>query len=166
MTPTIQGTQEDKELLNLEKQLKEAEEKASKLKDEYTRRKNAVAKTQRENIVKYINENGIDKQALINELGFRIDDIVSFANTYKIDKATLINALQNPQYGAHPNNSASAITEKTKVVKYRNPETGKLHSGLGGRKPKWLQDAIDTGKKEDFRIPDEDLPKYNPHLLK
>jgi DNA-binding protein H-NS len=50
------------------------------------------------------------------------------------------------------------------TVRYRNPTTGDTHSGLSSKQPPWLVEAAKKGRKEDFRIPDEDLPKYNPHL--
>lgn len=56
--------------------------------------------------------------------------------------------------------------EGAKLFKYRNPETGELHTGRGGH-PDWLGGSdMEKRKtlKAKFAIPRADLPQYNPQL--
>lgn len=64
-----------------------------------------------------------------------------------------------------PNDSANTAKVKNpKTYRYRNPETGELHSGKSSKQPAWLVQAAKEGRKEDFRIPLDEMAEYNPHL--
>ena len=124
------------ELSKLKEDLAFAESTVTAIKDRILNIESTVQKAERQRLVEHIQKHGISIEALLNDLGVRLP-------------------APAPEEAPKP--------PKNKTFFFRNPETGDLHSGRG-KNPSWLEMAKKEGREEEFRIPAEEMTKYNPHL--